>query len=1075
MPGAPALRSRKKGHHRRGPANESFDSGDDEPAPPGDADAPSSELDTDAMDPAAAAAAAAGGPAGDGTGRRARGRRGRLLQLYAPKLPVVSSAVVFAVFAVLAPVADRAYHALATEGTLASDVDTVAHDLGRFRIEWDIDALALTVSHRPASCAADDADSDSDTSSASDSSTPTPTTPTTPTTPRTNRSSSSSACAFVPVWSTIPGRPFLYAANGPIRVHQLMSGHFKVDMKRRLQTSVQTVDAIAFDDPSSSSSGGERKGGDVNLGSVTVSGVLIKEDARMDALMASFGDVRAAWNERTPQRLLFKAESKLRASYRLTFTVASDRRLAFECAWDESVPGVMRSPGGRRREVGLNQMTLKYATNARDERFYGLGEQFSSNEHNGKRVPIITAEQGIGRGRQPLTFTFNRLFMGSGGSWHTTYTAIPHYVTSEARSVFLTDFAYGEFDFTDPDAVSILCVSPGGEKRRRSREDASRGDSDADSSDSSDSPRHALTGQIIGASSVPEATEAYTEYSGRQAPLPAWAQGGVILGMTGGSAKVRRVLDDMRRHDVPVAGLWLQDWGGIRNTSIGIERVWWNWVLDETHYPDWHELREEVLATHGARMLTYVNPFLMKTRGAKGELYRVAEARGYMVKTVAGRAPYRLGTEPGVSYGLIDLTNPDARRWIEDVIVDMAVTTGASGWMADFGEYLPFDCALHSGEMPVAAHNRYPEDWARLNRRAMARAGLMPKLPRSFAGEEEEEEEWDDDDAPRNDDSLPRRDLPASGDESDRREDSDSSDEKPKPSFSGVFWSRSASARSPRYSPLTWLGDQLVTWDQHDGMKSALMGMLQGGLSGLALSHSDIGGYTATPGTSRTKELLMRWMELSALSDAIFRTHQGNRPAHNAQPWDDDETLAHLAAFAKLHVILAPYKLELMRESERRGLPMARPLAMHYARDPVARRRTQQFLLGRHLLVAPVMDRGTNRVHAYLPPGDVWVDVWTTQQTPRTPGGRGEANFEGVERDFGDAGDQDPGGDRRGTWVTVDAPLGWPAVFIRRGASGEARNAAAAMREWAAARGGVPSGRKVALMDPVEKLVLGLY
>jgi hypothetical protein len=48
-------------------------------------------------------------------------------------------------------------------------------------------------------------------------------------------------------------------------------------------------------------------------------------------------------------------------------------------------------------------------------------------------------------------------------------------------------------------------------------------------------------------------------------------------------------------------------------------------------------------------------------------------------------------------------------------------------------------------------------------------------------------------------------------------------------------------------------------------------------------------------------------------------------------------------------------------------------------------------------------------------------------------------------------------------------------VFIRRGASGEARKAAAAMREWAAARGGVPSGRKVALMDPVEKLVLGLY
>ena len=95
--------------------------------------------------------------------------------------------------------------------------------------------------------------------------------------------------------------------------------------------------------------------------------------------------------------------------------------------------------------------------------------------------------------------------------------------------------------------------------------------------------------------------------------------------------------------------------------------------------------------------------------------------------------------------------------------------------------------------------------------------------------------------------------------------------------------SRSASAKSPRFSSLFWLGDQLVSWDAHDGMKSALCGMLSGGLSGLALSHSDVGGYTATPGNSRGVELLKRWMELSALSDAVFRTHQGNRPFHNAR------------------------------------------------------------------------------------------------------------------------------------------------------------------------------------------------
>ena len=87
-------------------------------------------------------------------------------------------------------------------------------------------------------------------------------------------------------------------------------------------------------------------------------------------------------------------------------------------------------------------------------------------------------------------------------------------------------------------------------------------------------------GQIIGARTVPETVEAYTEYSGRMGPLPEWAYaGGVILGMTGGSERVRDVLAKLRAADVPLAGLWLQDWGGARNTSIGIERVWWNWEL----------------------------------------------------------------------------------------------------------------------------------------------------------------------------------------------------------------------------------------------------------------------------------------------------------------------------------------------------------------------------------------------------------------------------------------------------------------------------------------------------------------
>ena len=537
-----------------------------------------------------------------------------------------------------------------------------------------------------------------------------------------------------------------------------------------------------------------------------------------------------------------------------------------------------------------------------------------------------------------------------------------------------------------------------------------------------------MTGEIIGARTVARAVEAYTEHAGRQKRLPKWAREcGVILGVTGGAEKAKRVVEKVRTADVPIAGLWLQDWGGTRNTSIGIERVWWNWVLDEDAYPDWAALRDDAREKNDARILTYVNPFLMRSRGVKGALYREAKEKGYMVTRQRSGKVYLLGTEPGVGYGLLDLTNPEAAAWIEDVIVDMALNTGASGWMADFGEYLPFDCALHSGESPLAVHNRYPEMWAEINQRAMARAGLF--------GTDSRRDE---------DDGVTKE-------NDDERE--------------GVFLSRSASSKSPRFSSLFWLGDQLVSWDAHDGMKSALCGMLSGGLSGLALSHSDIGGYTATPGNSRSVELLKRWMELSSLADSVFRTHQGNRPFHNAQIWDSDDVLDHLRWFTKLHVILGKYRGSLMEETEKRGLPVTRPMVLHYASDVIASALATQFLIGRDLLAVPVMDRGTNKVHAYLPPGDVWLDVWTTQRAPA------QGHWFGGDISLLPPGTE-PG---HGAWVTVDAPVGWPAVFIRIGAGVEATRCAGAMREWAAERGGVPPGRRVTPMDPVEKLVLGLY
>ena len=42
-----------------------------------------------------------------------------------------------------------------------------------------------------------------------------------------------------------------------------------------------------------------------------------------------------------------------------------------------------------------------------------------------------------------------------------------------------------------------------------------------------------------------------------------------------------------------------------------------------------------------------------------------------------------------------------------------------SGWMADFGESLPLDAALYSGEDPSVVHSKYPDMWAELNQKAV--------------------------------------------------------------------------------------------------------------------------------------------------------------------------------------------------------------------------------------------------------------------------------------------------------------------------------------------------------------------
>ncbi|KAI3502368.1 hypothetical protein L1887_30402 [Cichorium endivia] len=48
---------------------------------------------------------------------------------------------------------------------------------------------------------------------------------------------------------------------------------------------------------------------------------------------------------------------------------------------------------------------------------------------------------------------------------------------------------------------------------------------------------------------------------------------------------------------------------------------------------------------------------------------------------------------------------------------------------------------------------------------------------------------------------------------------------------------------SPKRAMLFWEGDQMVSWQANDGIKSGVVGLLSSGLCGYAFNHSDIGSY----------------------------------------------------------------------------------------------------------------------------------------------------------------------------------------------------------------------------------------
>lgn len=213
------------------------------------------------------------------------------------------------------------------------------------------------------------------------------------------------------------------------------------------------------------------------------------------------------------------------------------------------------------------------------------------------------------------------------------------------------------------------------------------------------------------------------------------------------------------------------------------------------------------------------------------------------------------------------------------------------------------------------------------------------------------------------------------------------------------FFTRAGYTGSVASSSMMWTGDQHVDWSVDDGLPSVIPATLSLAMSGYGITHSDAGGYTTIMHMRRSKELLMRWEEMNVFSP-LLRTHEGNQPVNNVQFDSDWELLEHLGKCSVMHAGLKEYLQELVLGQQERGTPVMRPLFYHYEEEEAYQEKTE-YLLGRDVLVAPVCREGERSRSCYLP-RDQWTHLFTG-------------------KDYG------------GGWTQVEAPIGRPPVFIRKG------------------------------------------
>ena len=221
-----------------------------------------------------------------------------------------------------------------------------------------------------------------------------------------------------------------------------------------------------------------------------------------------------------------------------------------------------------------------------------------------------------------------------------------------------------------------------------------------------------------------------------------------------------------------------------------------------------------------------------------------------------------------------------------------------------------------------------------------------------------------------------------------------------------LTFSRAGFTGSQKY-PTFWAGDENSTWK---AFVASIKAGITASASGFFFWGWDIGGFS---GEIPSKELYLRSTAMSIFTPIMqihseFNHHQ--TPSNDRTPWNiaaryKDDSIAN--SFSELYQIrksLIPYLVREGKAAIESGRPLMAGLFFDYVDDVEIWKAPYQFMCGRSILVAPVIEPGISLINVYLPNG-TWRDFWSGE------------SFEG------------------GRWIEVSSPVDRVPAFVKEGAS----------------------------------------